>query len=110
MAQLRDSRTSELVAEGTAEEVALAAERLGHNEVLFDDVGQDFDPAAVVAAYRDRVDGLARAAAEARADPDVDETSLEEAHASEVSVEAESVPALVSAAEQALHDARQLVE
>lgn len=92
MALLRDARTSALVAEGTPLQVALAARELGRADVLFDDVGEGFDPDAVIAAHEDNVDGLAAAAkAErgeakkcldaavkaARADADVDDLVAE---------------------------------
>lgn len=54
MAQLRDAQTSEVIAEGTLLEIAIAAEGLDPADVLFDDVGavdakgkSRFDPAAV---------------------------------------------------------------
>jgi len=62
MAQLRDARTSELIAEGTPQEVVLLADRLGHDEILFDDVGLNFDPDAVRQAYQENLDGLVAAA------------------------------------------------
>lgn len=68
MAQLRDAKTSELILEGTPLELALAANELGRDEVLFDDVGDHFDPDAVVAAARERADGLATAAKVAKGD------------------------------------------
>jgi hypothetical protein len=60
MAQLRDAKTSELLAEGTPEEIARAAEGFVAGEVLFDDVGavgKDgvslFDPVAVRKRHSD---------------------------------------------------------
>lgn len=50
MAQLRDIHTSEFVFEGTPEECVLVAEKIGRDEVLFDDVGLGFDPDAVLKA------------------------------------------------------------
>lgn len=68
MAQLRDVQTSELIAEGTPLELALIAGRLGEREVLFDDVGEGFDPAAVRQAAEQNAAGLEGAAAEATGD------------------------------------------
>lgn len=47
MAQLRDAHTSALILEGTVEDVVAVADELGHDEVLFDGVGENFDPASV---------------------------------------------------------------
>jgi hypothetical protein len=58
MAQLRDKITSELLAEGTPLEVALVAELIGFDEIIFDDVGQAFDPAAVLAGHRESIANL----------------------------------------------------
>lgn len=55
MAQLRDSRTSEFIASGTAEEMVLLADRLGADNVLFDDVGLGFNPDAVREAHESRL-------------------------------------------------------
>lgn len=55
MAQLRDIRTSECVFEGTPEECVFVAEKLGRDEVLFDDVGLNFDPDAVLTAHADNL-------------------------------------------------------
>jgi hypothetical protein len=60
MAQLRDARTSDILYEGTPLEVALMAEKLGRDEVLFDDVGGGFDHQATIAAHQDNVEGHAR--------------------------------------------------
>ena len=78
MAQLRDALTSELIAEGSPLEVALAARALARpaavigpgddlpagTELLYDDVGAAFDPAAVIAAHEENVAGLEAAAAD----------------------------------------------
>lgn len=55
MAQLRDAETSELLVEGTAEDLVLIADELGTKEVLFDDVGLHFDPGAVRAVREERL-------------------------------------------------------
>lgn len=56
MAQLRDAKTSELLLEGTPEQVVLAAEERGRGNVLFDDVGLGFDPDAVLRARAERLE------------------------------------------------------
>lgn len=66
MAQLRDAQTSELIAEGTPLEVAIVARRIGFDEVLFDDVGENFDPAATLDAYDRELAGLEQAVAAAK--------------------------------------------
>lgn len=66
MAQLRDAQTSELIAEGTPTELVLLADELGVEEVLFDDVGEHFNPDAVRQAHGDQVAGLERAARDAK--------------------------------------------
>lgn len=108
MAQLRDAQTSALLAEGTAEEVALAADAMGGDDLIFDDVGIAFDPAAVVAAYRERVTGLAGALEETN-DADTRD-SLQVAITSARQVEAETVPVIVGEARDALASARDAVE
>lgn len=55
MAQLRDKHTSAFIAEGTPLEMALLAQKLGPDEVLFDDVGLKFDPQAVLDAHAEDV-------------------------------------------------------
>lgn len=52
MAQLRDRQTSVLIAEGTPIALALIAERIGYDDVLFDDSGAGFDAAAALASHR----------------------------------------------------------
>lgn len=56
MALLRDKVTSAPLFEGSPLEAALAAEKVGRSEVLFDDVGLEFDPDAVLAAHQAEVD------------------------------------------------------
>jgi hypothetical protein len=65
MPQLRDAQTSEILAEGSREEVALMAANIGHQEVIFDDVEPGFDARATIAAYRQYLRGLATAASDA---------------------------------------------
>lgn len=57
MAQLRDAVTSELVAEGTVEELVLIAQHI-EEDVIYDDVGENFNPDEVLKAYLDNLDGL----------------------------------------------------
>jgi hypothetical protein len=64
MAQLRDKQTSTLLSEGTPEEVVLLAEAVGRSEVMFDDVGEKFDPEAVLKVHKEQIDGLSSAAKE----------------------------------------------
>lgn len=64
MAQLRDKHTSELIAEGSPVEMVLLADQLGRDEVLFDGVGLQFDPDAVLAAHQQNVEGIRAAAAD----------------------------------------------
>lgn len=58
MAQLRDALTGELLAEGTPFQVIVAAAEVGRDNVMFDDVGTRFDPAAIRAAYESDIEGL----------------------------------------------------
>jgi hypothetical protein len=62
MAQLRDAHSSELLFVGTPIEVVALAEKLGRDEVVFDDVGLEFDPDAVLKAHEARLAGLEAAA------------------------------------------------
>lgn len=57
MAQLRDAVSSELVAEGTPEELVLIAENFA-GEVLYDGVGEGFDPQSTLDAYYQRIQNL----------------------------------------------------
>lgn len=108
MAQLRDARTSELIAEGTPTELALLADRLGRDEVLFDDVGHTFDPDAVLEAHRENIAGLEAAAAAAPAGSD-QRAELEDALA-ERQIDDGAVAALEVEATAALEAARELVD
>lgn len=91
MAQLRDSRTSELVFEGTPLECVLVAEKMGGASVvgqlksgttnhgvttplIYDDVSMGFDPQAVLKAAQDSADGLARAASDPQTTKDIIDT------------------------------------
>lgn len=83
MAQLRDAKTSEIVHEGTPLECVLMAEQIGkavvveqrdagdekpirNAELIYDDVGLNFDPDAVLSAHRENVAGLEGAANDAK--------------------------------------------
>lgn len=106
MAQLRDAQTSELIAEGAPLEMVLLADKLGRAEVMFDDVGEAFDPDAVLDAARRNEQGLKRAASDARGD---ERARIAEAHANaraELSVAGE----LVGQATGRLDQARARVE
>lgn len=67
MAQLRDAQTSALLAEGTPEELVALAAELGERDVVYDGVGDKFDPAAVRKAAKDRADALDRVVRDAPA-------------------------------------------
>lgn len=67
MPQLRDAKTSELLAErDDVVELVVIADKVGRDEVLFDGVGDHFDPDAVLEAHRQAADGLERAHREER--------------------------------------------
>lgn len=55
MAILRDKTTSAPLWEATPLEVVLAAETVGRSEVVFDDVGMEFNPDATLKAYQDEL-------------------------------------------------------
>lgn len=57
MAQLRDAQTSALLYEGTPAQVAAAAQN-APNDVIFDDVGEAFDPALVLQQHEESVAAL----------------------------------------------------
>lgn len=108
MAQLRDRHTSELILEGTPLEVALVAEQLGPAEVLFDDVGAAFDPAAVRQAHHANLEALQAAAAAER-----DRTAraaLETQRSEAVEEERQAVDELAPEAQQKMDEARERVE
>jgi hypothetical protein len=63
MPYLRDAHTSEAIFEGTPEELALLANELGRDEVLFDGVGLAFDPDAVLSARQENIDANKKLAA-----------------------------------------------
>lgn len=69
MPQLRCAQTSEILAEGTPLEIATAAEQFAKGDVIFDDVGGGFDPAAVRQMRADEIAGLQAVLAELPARP-----------------------------------------
>lgn len=107
MAILRDSRTSAAIAVGTPLEMVLLADELGRGEVLFDDVGQAFDPDAVLEAHQANKKGLTAARkGERNADTKASiDAALEDRKAAETRA-AELVPR----ARQALEEARRLAD
>lgn len=59
MPQLRDAQTSVLLAESPdPRDLAVIAESIGFDRVIFDDVGLAFDPEAAVKAAHDRANEL----------------------------------------------------
>lgn len=77
MAQLRDAVTSELLGEGTPTQVAAIGERIGFAEVIFDDVGESFDPVEVLRVHRENVASLEELARD-RSVKDVTAKNVEE--------------------------------
>lgn len=75
MAILRDKITSAPIFEGSPVEVALAAESIGRNEVIFDDVGESFDPDAVLQANQEHLDGAQSVVADPEASDDLKEAA-----------------------------------
>lgn len=62
--QLRCAQTSELLAEGTPLEIATLADVFPRDEVVFDGVSPEFDPAAVRKGREDEIAGLQASLAE----------------------------------------------
>lgn len=108
MAQLRDARTSALMAEDTPAVIALLADSFDPADVLFDDVGQAFDPVAVREAHRDDVAGLTAAAAAAKSGSN-ERKGLEAAVAQRQQCESRAVD-LRQRAERLRVEARRLVD
>lgn len=106
MAHLRDAKTSEHICEGTPLELALLADELGRDEVLFDDVGAGFDPDAVLKAARENADGLAGAAKTAKGEQRKDLTAA----AADAKAALELDPDAVKAATANLEAARARLE
>lgn len=86
MAQLRDAETSECVFEGTPLEVAAVAAELG-NDVIFDDVGTKFDPAAVLKAHDENVSGLEVTAKDTKTDKSTRDSARDAAKQAKAEVE-----------------------
>lgn len=72
MAQLRDALTSEFLAEGDPTALVLLAEKIGPDEVIFDGVGEHFNPDEVLRAYNENLSGLQGAAGEASSQEEED--------------------------------------
>lgn len=91
MPQLRHAETSALLAEADDPlDLALVADSIGLDRVVFDDVGLAFDPVAAVAAARARED--------AAADLGADERQVAEEHRAHLEGPvAEAVVALIDA-------------
>lgn len=120
MARLRDARTSEIVFEGTPVECVVHARELGGatvapmldageeiwdcpTDLIYDDVGLDFDPDAVLQGAEEQATGLEALAA----DPDVEDAyrdRVEEA-ARSANAKLEADPASLDAAKAALERA-----
>lgn len=79
MAQLRDGKTSEILFEGTPLEVVLIADEIGREEVLFDDVGEAFNPDAVIGAHRDSLAAMDAAAKNTKIDKETKDQTRESA-------------------------------
>lgn len=110
MAQLRDIRTSEFIFEGTPEECVLLADKIGRDEVLFDGVGEAFDPDAVLTSYNDRLTAeVALSTSKADGITDEDRAAAKE-RAESIEQVAADVAASQPDAEQALADARARLE
>lgn len=119
MAQLRDAQTSALIAEGTALELALVADELGIDaavvgpgealdenlDAIYDDVGAGFDPAAVLEAYAENLEGLGaagKASGVDKATKDDIRKSLADYRATEENARAKLAPAAAKAQAKAL--------
>jgi hypothetical protein len=62
MAQLRDARTSEIIAISEPAALVLLADELGRENILFDDVGVEFDPDAVLEAHNANLESMSKLA------------------------------------------------
>lgn len=107
MAQLRDAKTGEWIAEGTPEEMALLAQEVGPGDVMFDDVGPAFRPAAALRAHRDR---LTEARALTQATAEGSDRDRIEAHVAELEAVEERAKARKTDADRALRAARRLAK
>lgn len=122
MAQLRDAHTSELIAEGTPNELVTIADELGLNagtvgigetadglDAIYDDVGLGFDPDAVRQARDENIDGL-KTASSSKATPDEGlRESIKQSHSAAVE-EIEQAKERAPEVQAALDDARARVE
>jgi hypothetical protein len=98
MAQLRDKQTSAFIAEGTPLQIATLASKVGFNEVIFDDVGGDFDPQAVIDRHAAHVAALA------------EDDTISDEYKQSVADEAKLQRGAITAAQQSIQDARDAVE
>lgn len=106
MAQLRDATTSALIAEGDPLELVLIADELGRTDVLFDGVGEAFDPDAVLEGHRKALAGLEQTAAAAKGDAAKRVAKLVAEKTDELEVD----PSAVDAARGELEAARAALE
>lgn len=86
MAQLRDAKTSECLFEGTSLEVAAIAEEFG-DDVIFDDVGEKFDPKAVLKASEENLQGLDAVAKDSKEDKTVRDRARDAVKAERAEIE-----------------------
>lgn len=91
MAQLRDAQTSEIIAEGTPAALVFLADKLGRDDVLFDDVGLGFNPDAVRAAHEADAAGLEEVAQSVDAS-DIDEDTWKRARKRAKELRAQTKP------------------
>lgn len=117
MVQLRDTQTSELIAEGTPLEIATIAESMAAEDILFDDVGsvgQDgrslFDPVAVRKQAADDLVGHQAALDALPADAWPEDRETLRAAVKERRDHIASGKAKVAGARKAMQDARIRVE
>lgn len=54
MAILRDAQTGQGIATGTPLDMVVLADQLGRDQVLFDDVGKEFDPDTVLSGAQEQ--------------------------------------------------------
>lgn len=112
MIQLRDARTSELLAEGDALEIAIAAEAFAKGEVLFDGVGEGgkFDPVEVRKLLADGIVDLQHALDELPTAPNADEREDVEASREELESTISERQDQIVAGQAMVADARQRLE
>lgn len=122
MAQLRDSQTSALIAEGTPNELVTIAEAMGLKagvvpagetaeglDAIYDDVGLSFDPDAAQKSRDERIDGLKKASTKTATPDDTQRESIKASHAAAVA-EVEEAKGKTEAVQSRIDAARSLVE